>query len=123
MLIFSVPHLSHIHGAPSDYYRYTRYGIGALCDSAGLEILSIEATCGLVAFLAHYASIVLMGTVGLLPVLRWPIWLLNYIAFVLLPGVLDRLVGLPAVFPRDYVVLARKAAGTSSPSAGGPTSE
>lgn len=36
LVLIYVPQYWHIHGYPSDYYRYTRYGIEFICQEAGL---------------------------------------------------------------------------------------
>ena len=46
-LILSVPHLSAVHEAPHDFYRYTRHGLETLSAEAGLEVERIEPTGGL----------------------------------------------------------------------------
>ena len=107
-LILSVPHLSAIHEAPHDYYRYTCFALTWLCEEAGLEVVQIEATGGLISFIAHGASVALMTTVGGVQGLFWPAWLLNSVLFVSVAGLLDRLVGFPGRYPCDYVVVARK---------------
>lgn len=107
-LILSVPHLSMIHEAPHDYYRYTRHGLDSLCARAGLEVVGIEATGGLCCFLGHALSLALMSTVGAIPGLRWATWLVNYLVLVLLLEPIDRLAGLARLFPCDYCLLARK---------------
>jgi SAM-dependent methyltransferase len=106
--ILTVPHLSVIHEAPHDYYRYTRYGLEALCRWTDLEVLEITPTGGLLCFLGHGASALLMSTLGALPLLRWPVWLLNYLCLVLVLGALDRLVGMATLYPCDHVLVARK---------------
>jgi len=52
-LLLVVPHAWEIHQAPHDYYRYTRYGAAYLLDSAGLELLRIEAIGGYFRFLSR----------------------------------------------------------------------
>ena len=108
VLILSAPHLSMVHEAPTDFYRYTRYGLTYLSEQAGLEVLSVEAAGGLVTFLLHTVSIGLITTIGSLPLLFWPTWLVNYLLFVRLGLLLDRLIGLPSLFGRDHVIVARK---------------
>ena len=107
-LIVTVPHLSIIHEAPHDYYRYTRYGLKALCQQAGLEVVKIEPTGGLWCFLAHSCSLALTCTAGSLPLLRWPVWLLNYALCVRSLGIVDRFFGAPRIYPCDYLVVAHK---------------
>lgn len=108
LLLLSVPHLSAVHEAPHDYYRYTRWGLEALCARAGLEVVGIEATGGLVSFLGHGASVALMSTLGALPGLGWAVWALNYLLLVRLAEPLDRLLGLASVYPCDHLLVARR---------------
>ncbi len=107
-LILSVPHLSAIHEVPNDYFRFTCFALTQLCEEAGLEVVQIEATGGLISFIAHGASVTLMTSVGSVRGLFWPAWLLNSVLFVYVAGLLDRLVGFPGRYPCDYVVVARK---------------
>lgn len=41
-VILSVPFIYYLHGAPFDYWRFTRYGVEALVHSAGFDILQTE---------------------------------------------------------------------------------
>jgi SAM-dependent methyltransferase len=110
ILVLSVPHLSVIHEAPHDFYRYTRFGIEALCEQAGLEIVELVPTGGILTFLGHGASGFIMSTLGTVPLLRWPTWMLNYLLLVVALGWLDRLVGLPGLYPCDHVAVVQKTA-------------
>jgi SAM-dependent methyltransferase len=110
-LILSVPHLSPIHEAPSDYYRYTRYGLEELCRQAGLELLQVGSAGGLLAFLAHGFSYVLLTLLWPIPGLRWIGWLFNYLLLVRLLEPLDRILGLRGLYPCNYVVLAQEPKG------------
>lgn len=107
-LILTVPHLSVIHEAPHDYYRYTRYGLNALCEAAGLQIEKVEPTGGLISFLSHGCSWALMCTAGSLPLLRWPVWLLNYIFLVRALDLVDRVLGMASRYPCDQMLVACK---------------
>ena len=110
-LIVSVPHLSAIHEAPHDYYRYTRFGLEALAKQVGLDVLELKPTSGLVAFLAHPMSWLLGSTLGTLPLCGWMARTVNSLVLVRLAGLLDRLLGLPGRYPCDYVLVARKPIG------------
>jgi|SRR5579871_1920919 len=37
-LILTVPQYWHVHGHPSDYFRYTNFGLSHLCKRSGLEV-------------------------------------------------------------------------------------
>lgn len=107
-LILSVPHLSAIHEAPHDYYRYTSSGLEALCRRAGLEVMEVVPVGGLLSFLLHGPSYVMMSTVGSLTWLRWPIWGVNYFFLVRLAEYFDRLLGLQTIYPCNLVAVVAK---------------
>ena len=110
VLILSVPHLSAIHEAPHDYFRYTRYGLTALLEEAGLRPVEVREAGGLVSFLAHGCSLVTLGSLAALPGLRRAAWLGTYLVLVRLLDPVDRLIGLRSRYPCNYVVLAVKEA-------------
>lgn len=45
-LIASAPHVSHLHYEPSDYYRYTEYGLKYLFKKSGFQMLNIMPQSG-----------------------------------------------------------------------------
>ena len=107
-LILSVPHLSAIHEAPNDYFRYTRFGLESLCRAAGLEVVEVSATAGLVAFVAHGVSVGLMTSLGTVPGLFHLVRVFNELILIRLAGAVDGLLGFPGRYPCDYVLVARK---------------
>ncbi len=46
--IYSMPFIWHVHEAPRDFYRYTRYGLQYLFEKAGFEIIEIKPLSGFV---------------------------------------------------------------------------
>jgi SAM-dependent methyltransferase len=46
-VILSVPFLYYLHGAPYDYFRFTRFGVERLASAAGFEIVEMVTTGGL----------------------------------------------------------------------------
>lgn len=118
-LILSVPHLSPIHEAPNDYYRYTRFALSRLLADRGLEVQSLEVAGGLIAFLAHGASAAWLSLAGGLPLVRRVAWALNYLLAVRLLAPVDRWLGLRATYPTNYVVLAIKRPAAGAAGAGG----
>ena len=67
---------------------------------------TIEATGGLVAFVAHPLSVGLLTVFGSLPGLRWPVLTLNFAVLVRLVALIDRFIEVPSLFPLDHVVVA-----------------
>jgi ubiquinone/menaquinone biosynthesis C-methylase UbiE len=45
-VIYTVPFFWHIHEAPRDFYRYTRYGLEYLFEAADFEIVEIKPLSG-----------------------------------------------------------------------------
>ncbi len=44
--IYTVPFIWHIHEAPRDFYRYSKYGLKYLFEKVGFEVLEINALSG-----------------------------------------------------------------------------
>jgi len=108
-LVLSVPHLSRIHDAPNDYYRFTEYGLRELAQSAGFEILSLSVRGGLVSFLGHQASSLLLTSVWSLPIIRPIIWTLNAYLITHPCFFLDqRLSRLSRLFPMGFTMVTSK---------------
>jgi SAM-dependent methyltransferase len=112
--VLSVPHLSAVHEAPTDYFRYTRYGVESLCTDAGLEVEESAATGGWVAFVAHGLSAAFMSAVATLPGLFFLSWALNFAFLIRVAGIVDRLVGFSGLYPCDIVIVARKPSETET---------
>ncbi len=55
VLILTTPQTWGLHLEPFDYFRYTRYGLETLATSAGLDVRSIQPTCGIWATLGQRA--------------------------------------------------------------------
>jgi SAM-dependent methyltransferase len=55
--VVTVPQMNEIHEAPHDYYRYTKFGLGALFSGAGFEIVEMLQRGG------HYATLAQMKIV------------------------------------------------------------
>lgn len=46
LIFLTTPQYWHVHGWPSDYYRYTNYGLEYLCRRSGLECVRTETQGG-----------------------------------------------------------------------------
>jgi len=108
VLLLSVPHLSRLHEIPYDFYRYTEYGIRYLLESAGLEIIKLISTDGLVSFIGHQLSLSFLLTTWKDKLLRPFFLFINKYIFTLLFSNLDKCFGMKKIFPQGYVVVARK---------------
>jgi len=109
VLVMTVPHLSRLHDVPHDYYRYTRYGIQALLARTGFEVVELTEKAGLLSFLGHQLSTVLVSTAWTLPApLRSLAWWLNRWLVTWPCYQLDKLPGLSTLFPLGYLAVARK---------------
>ena len=108
VVVISVPHLSRLHDLPHDYYRYTEYGLRYLLQKAGLEVVSIQAKGGLLTFLAHQVSTVLIVVAWSLPPIKDLLLALNKWVLTLGAFYADRALGIDRTFPQGYIVVARK---------------
>jgi SAM-dependent methyltransferase len=111
-LLVTVPHLSRLHEEPHDYFRYTGYGLRALTERAGLEVLEITPYAGLATFLAHQISTAVLGILWDARSIREVAYQINRVSFVYPALWLDRLVDRRHLFPVGYAMAARKPAWT-----------
>lgn len=77
VLVASVPHLSRLHEEPYDFYRYTYYGFRTLFESAGFEVIAVRRRGGLISFLSHQVSLVMVGLTWSTPVVKQAAFFLN----------------------------------------------
>lgn len=75
--LLSAPHLSPIHEAPLDFFRYPPFGSRELAERAGFLVEEIRPVGGMIAFLGHLGSVALLTTVGSVPGLGGLVWALN----------------------------------------------
>jgi len=108
ILILSVPHLSRIHEAPHDYYRFTEYALHYLLKSQGFTVLELERRGGLFSFLGHQLSSLLLTVTWRLPLLGKLAWFVNKWLITLGCYQLDQQLDRSGVFALGYVVVARK---------------
>lgn len=107
-LIASMPFMSRVHAAPSDYQRYTTFKLEQLLDEAGFVAVDIHAQ-GL--YFTVLAEMIRGGLARLRPVLlRWSLALLVMPVLHWLTGREAQATpgGLIANYPAGYFVLARR---------------
>ncbi|MFB3917198.1 MAG: class I SAM-dependent methyltransferase [Terriglobales bacterium] len=104
LLFLTVPFQWHIHEAPYDFYRYTRYGLVHLLHEAGFEQIEILENTGFwQMWLLKFNYHTLRYARGLLKLLWVPIWWINQT----IAPVLDRVSKSPEE-AASYTALARK---------------
>jgi SAM-dependent methyltransferase len=108
ILLLTVPMTWDLHLEPTDFYRYTRYGLQYLADKTGFTVLDITPTCGLWATLAQRLADTVINNYGR----RWPRWLVECASVILRPvltagRIADR-VGGGRGDTLDWVMVARK---------------
>lgn len=107
-IIFSVPHLSRIHEAPYDFYRFTEYGIKELLTRNGFEIITLVKRGGIFTFLSHQLSTFLIHFAFKKKLIKKIVILLNKWCIVLPSYYLDEIFDKNKRFAIGYSVLAKK---------------
>ncbi len=109
-LILSAPHISYLHAAPHDYYRYTGYGLESMLQQAGFAPLLIRPAGGLLALLGSLPPTVLLALLPHRPaaLVGTVLWInrLHSRFVVAVDGLFDR----GGLFALNFVAVARKAA-------------
>lgn len=108
ILVLSVPHLSHIHNPPNDYFRFTSFGLLYLLDQAGFKVINIQSKGGIFSFLGHYIAILLLST-------SWNLKLVRKLALLIVKHILtplcyklDKVIDIRDSLPLGYIVVAQK---------------
>lgn len=108
IFIVSVPHLSRLHDEPYDYYRFTRHGLKYILESGGFEILRLDARGGIVSFLGHQFSTIVLGIVWQVPILKNIAWFLNSWLVTRVAYTFDKVFYTRDILPLGYCAVARK---------------
>lgn len=106
-LFITVPFMWHVHEAPYDYYRYTRYGLEYILSKAGFQNIMITENTGFWQTFAlkfnYYTTKFAHGPLALLRIFWIPVWFCNQ----LVAPWLDRISWHPQE-TASYTVLAQK---------------
>jgi SAM-dependent methyltransferase len=103
--VISVPHLSRRHELPHDYYRFTPEGLRQVLESAGFAVTVIKPYGGILSFLHHQVSTLILSPVSMIPVLG------DILAAAMAPisviiGTIDRWLDPWSLAPAGVVALA-----------------
>lgn len=63
-IVLSAPHLSRRHELPHDYFRYTEEGLAYMMRSAGFEVSRVIRYGGIMTFIHHQLSTLLLGVLA-----------------------------------------------------------
>jgi len=107
VLILTAPHLSRVHEAPYDFFRYTQYGLVSLLKNTGFNILEIKTRGGIFSFLGHQVSTIFLCLFWHLSVIKDIVFFFNKWVVVKLCYYLDRVLG-PGPFPLGYTAVVQK---------------
>lgn len=106
ILILSVPFVFYVHGAPNDFFRFTKYGVVQLAEKAGFTVEKLVPSGGIVQFIMNIPSVVL-STLLFAVKLRFCIKPMT-ILLSELSLFLDRLFDRKKLFSMNIVVVLRK---------------
>lgn len=108
VLILSVPHLSRLHEEPNDFYRYTKYGLEYIINKSGFNMISITPVGGLVSFVGHQLSSVILCSLWHIPLLRQIAFVANKWIIIKICISLDKYIDRKKIFAAGYVCVAKK---------------
>ena len=109
-LLLTVPHLSHLHEEPHDYFRYTPHALRYMVEHAGFKLVSLVKIGGLLSFLVHPICMMLVLMLWPVPLLRTAMFWLNFCLLVWPAAWLDRVLGLEAKYPANILIIVEKPA-------------
>jgi SAM-dependent methyltransferase len=108
VLILSAPHLSYIHAAPDDYYRYTCYGLTFLLQRVGFEQIEVQPAGGIFSLLSSVPQSICLALLPrrLTGLIKWVLFVNRSLSrlFVAIDDVVNR----GEWFTLNFVAVARK---------------
>jgi SAM-dependent methyltransferase len=107
-LVLTAPHLSRLHDAPRDYFRFTAHGLRALAEGAGFRVERLAPAGGPLSFLGHNAHVFGLALLGPLPLVGRPAVGAAALASPLWVA-LDRLLEPKGIFALNWLLVGRKA--------------
>jgi SAM-dependent methyltransferase len=115
VVVITVPHLSRIHEAPNDYYRFTRFSLTGQAEQAELEVIEVSEVGAVSSLIGHQLSTAIVVAVWHVALLRWVAFGVATLVITLPAIALDRLHGLKQHLPLNHVLVARKPPETAAP--------
>ena len=107
IFILTIPHLSRLHDAPHDYFRYTKYGVKSLLENNGFKILEIKPRGGLFSFLGHQFSNIFLSLFWHIPIIKNIVFFINKWFCVKPSYFLDKHIDSDKLFALGYTIVAQ----------------
>lgn len=105
--IFTVPHLGYLHNEPHDYFRYTKHGLKYMLEKSGFEVLEIIPAGGLISFMGHIPSTILLNLTAGIPGVNRLAFILNrlYVKLILFA---DNSLEKKKIYALNYIAVGKK---------------
>jgi SAM-dependent methyltransferase len=107
LAVISIPHLSRRHELPHDYYRFTPEGLRHVLESAGFVVKDVTPYGGILSFLHHQVSTLVLSPTAAIPVLG-DVLAAAMVPVTMLVGLLDRCLDPWGLAPAGIVALAER---------------
>ncbi len=106
-LVLTAPHLSRLHDAPGDYYRFTAEGLRFLAEGAGFVAEDVTPCGGPLSFLGHNLNVLALALVTPVPLVGQLAVALAKLTSPWWPA-LDRLLDAKGLFALNWMLVGRK---------------
>ncbi len=106
--ILVTPFFFWAHEEPADFFRLSKYGLGRLCQELGLEVMSLQPTCGCVASFGLLVTIALTRRLHRWPALLRPVLLASQAVQLSLLLYLDDRIDRSKRFAQGHVIVVKK---------------
>lgn len=105
--IFTVPHLGYLHNEPHDYFRYTKHGLKFMLEKSGFEIVELIPAGGLISFLGHIPSTIIINLTAGIPLINKLFFALNKL-YVRVLVYADACLEGKKIYALNYIAVGRK---------------
>lgn len=105
--IITVPHIAYLHNEPHDYYRYTKHGLRHMLEKAGFEVETIIPAGGLISFLGHIPSTIVINLTSGIPFINRLVFIINKL-YVIALTFLDDLLEKKKLYAMNYIAIGKK---------------
>lgn len=105
--IVTAPHLAYLHNEPHDYYRYTIHGLRYMFEKSGFEVKQIIPAGGLISFLGHIPSTILINLTAGIPIINKFVFSINKF-YVIALTFIDKLLEKKKLYALNYIIVGEK---------------